>query len=123
MDEKIKIIHEIEEIEKRILGMVEHMHNFAKALRKLVPKMIEEKVELVDGQIYRFNTSSKTKTYYLLQEDCQTWSLLNLKSRNTFWNSNQSYHIIQNVIQKDFILCPDAKIVVINTGNIDFAKE
>lgn len=111
MDENIN--KSINRIEGRILELVTYMDKFLDTLKELVPKAIEKEVVLKNGQIYRFNTSSKTKTYYLLQGDYQTWSLLNLDSRNTYWIKSQSYHITQNAIERDFIFCPDAIITVL----------
>lgn len=107
MDEKISKINE------KIMGLVTYIENFAKALEKLVPIASEKKeIELTDGQIYRLIKFNLHEVYYLLQQDYQTWSLLNLESRNTYWISNHSYHDMQKVIQKDFILCPDVYIRV-----------
>ncbi len=113
MDEKITIIREIE---GKISGMIQHMENFTKVLKELVPKVIEEKeIELKDGDIYRCHGAVYKGVYYLLirSPSKQLWKLVNLQSRIQSWGNWQQEYWVKKEIEKYFTLWPDAKIVVL----------
>ena len=108
MDENMKRIYEIDSKISELVKLFE-------ALKKLVPKVIEEEVGLRNGDIYKCHDGSYNGVYYLLirSPSLELWKLVNLQHCNQTWGNWQVEYWVKKEIEKHFTLCPTAFINVI----------